>query len=110
MLERLSLVVLGQRRQFPGGSEPFKMVTRLAEECGEVAAEVQRWEGEGLKRAKHGPADRSSMAKELMDLLTCALTIVEHYGLGDDLRARIELSISRATEDGWLTPDEASPG
>lgn len=108
MFDRVLLVVLAQRRQFPGGGEPFKMVTRLAEECGEVAAEVQRWEGEGLKQAKGGPPDRSSLAKELMDVLSCALTIADHYELIDDLQARIELSISRAAKDGWLTPEEAS--
>lgn len=100
-MDRLLLIVKAQKRRFPEGLEPFKMLTRLLEECGELATEVQIWENVGLKRSKHGEPDADRTAKEVMDVLTAA-TIADHYGLLDDVARRVELSISRAAEDGFL--------
>ena len=36
-------------RQFPAGNEPYQIVTRILEECGEVAAEVNHFEKSGVK-------------------------------------------------------------
>lgn len=85
------------------------MVTRLAEECGELAAEGQRWEDVGLKRQKLGPPDPAETAKELLDVLTVALAIARHYDLLGALTDRIELSVARAVESGHLTAEEAAP-
>jgi NTP pyrophosphatase (non-canonical NTP hydrolase) len=105
---RLLLVTRAQARRFPNGLDPFKMVTRLAEECGEVAVEVQRFEGEGLKVEKLGSPDGEKMAKEVLDVMTAALTIAVHYDLVDTLLARLESSIGRAVSDGHLTPEEVA--
>jgi NTP pyrophosphatase (non-canonical NTP hydrolase) len=86
------------------------MITRLVEECGELATEVQVWEDSGLKRLKHGKPDRERTAKEVMDVLTAALTIADHYGLIDEVAARVELSIQRAASDGLLMETELSGG
>lgn len=107
-MKRLLLIVEAQKRRFPDGLAPFKMTTRLLEECGELATEVQVWEDEGLKRSKHGEPDRERTAKEIVDVLTATLTIADHYGLLDDIFARIERSIERAAADGHLTPEEAA--
>lgn len=105
-MDRLLLIVKAQNRRFPGGLEPFKMTTRLMEECGELATEVQVWEDEGLKRSKHGEPDPDRTAKEIMDVLTAALTIADHYGLVGVLSARIERSIAISASEGILTADE----
>ena len=107
-MDRLLLIVEAQKRRFPGGCEPFKMTTRLLEECGELATEVQVWEDEGLKRSKHGEPDRAKTAKEIVDVLTAALTIADHYGLVDDVARRVEFSIMRASLDGHLTAEEVA--
>lgn len=106
-MDRLLLIVEAQKRRFPDGSNPFMMMTRLVEECGELATEVQVWEDAGLKRAKHGEPDRARTAKEVMDILTAALTIADYYGIAADVQDRIELSIARARSDGFLTDEEA---
>lgn len=105
-MDRLMLIVEAQKRRFPDGLEPFKTVTRLVEECGELATEVQLWENSGLKRSKHGEPDRARTAKEVMDVLTAALTIADFYGLMEDVANRVELSIARAASDGFLTDEE----
>lgn len=107
VIDRLALIVRASNRQFPGGADPFKMITRLAEECGELAAEVQHWERQGVKVQKHGEPDVAKTAKEVMDVITAALTIAEHYGLVDDVRARIEVAISQYAAAEFLTSEEA---
>lgn len=84
------------------------MVTRLAEECGELAAEVQRWEDSGLKREKLGPPNPADTAKELMDVLTATLAIARNYGLLDALADRVELALAGAVESGHLTAEEVA--
>ena len=105
-MDRLLLIVEAQKRRFPDGLDPFKMVTRLVEECGELATEVQIWEDEGVKRSKHGDPDASRTAKEVVDVLTAALTIADHYGLLDDVSRRVETSIGRAAAEGLLAPED----
>lgn len=39
-MEKLYKMVEGYFKRFPKGIEPFQMVTRLLEECGEIASEV----------------------------------------------------------------------
>jgi NTP pyrophosphatase (non-canonical NTP hydrolase) len=109
-MDRLLLIVEAQKRKFPDGLDPFKMVTRLLEECGELATEVQVWEDVGLKRSKRGEPDAMRTAKEVMDVLTAALTIADHYGLLDDVARRVESSISRAAADGLLAEEGVTRG
>jgi NTP pyrophosphatase (non-canonical NTP hydrolase) len=109
MVDRLLLVTKTHARWFPTGLEVFNMVALLAERCGELAAEVQRWEG-GRKVEKLGCPDRAQLAREIMDVLTCAPTIAEHHEHLEhleDLSSRIEPSISPAVLDGFVTTEES---
>src|SRR6185437_9855039 len=79
LLDHLWTSNLVLRRRFPNGVEPFKIISRLAEECGELSAEVQLWEDQGVKRAKHGDPDPHKLATEVMDVMRAALAIAEYY-------------------------------
>jgi NTP pyrophosphatase (non-canonical NTP hydrolase) len=107
LLDNLWTANLALRRRFPGGVEPFKIISRLAEECGELAAEVQLWEDEGVKREKHGDPDPRRLAKEVMDVMRAALAVAEYYGVESELETVIQNSIDGAVRGGQLTPDEA---
>lgn len=50
-------------------------MTRLAEECGELAKEVNHWEGSGAKHKKHGEPCREKLAHEIRNVLTCAAQV-----------------------------------
>ena len=100
------LIVEAQKRRFPQGLDPFKMLVRLQEECGELATEVQIWEDEGLKRAKHGQPDRLRTASEIVNVLTATLTLADHYGLLDAVSERVDLAIAAALESGHLFDGE----
>ncbi|GAA1581164.1 hypothetical protein GCM10009828_001650 [Actinoplanes couchii] len=65
-------------RHFPDHNGPFERVSRLAEETGELAQQVNHAEGMGVKVAKHGPADPAAMVKELMDVLRAAVGLAVH--------------------------------
>ncbi|HEY3886961.1 MAG TPA: hypothetical protein VGL73_00190 [Caulobacteraceae bacterium] len=107
MLDKLWTANLALRRRFPDGVQPFKIIARLAEECGELSAEVQRWEGMGVKREKHGPPDRDHLAKEVMDVLRAGLAVAEYYGVEAELEAALDRSIDYAVAQGQLTQAEA---
>jgi NTP pyrophosphatase (non-canonical NTP hydrolase) len=49
MIDKLYKIAEGLNVRFPDGNNPFMIVTRLAEECGEVATEVNHFEKKGVK-------------------------------------------------------------
>jgi len=102
MLENLWLISTGLSRRFPEGEEPFQMMTRLLEECGELAEQVNHFEGSGVKRAKLGEPSKAKMAKEVQNVLTCALRIAQHYELETELEAAIAASCQRLRNGGYL--------
>jgi NTP pyrophosphatase (non-canonical NTP hydrolase) len=107
LLDHLWTSNLALRRRFPNGVEPFRIISRLAEECGELSAEVQLWEDQGVKRAKHGDPDPHKLATEVMDVMRAALAVAEYYHVEPELSAAIQGSIERAVTAGLLSRDEA---
>ena len=64
--------------RFPDGNTPFQLVSRLAEECGEVAEQVNAAEIGGIE-------NRFYFAKEIEDVIRAALTIARYYALPIEL-------------------------
>jgi NTP pyrophosphatase (non-canonical NTP hydrolase) len=58
------------------------MMTRLFEEGGEPAQEINHFEGTGVKREKYGEPDRPHLEKGIMDVIRCAI----HVGIYYDIR------------------------
>jgi NTP pyrophosphatase (non-canonical NTP hydrolase) len=102
MLEKLYAVSRGYNRRFPEGVDPFQMMTRLLEESGELANEVNHFEGTGVKRQKYGEPDKAKLAHEVRNVLTCALQVVLHYGAEAELEADVERAYQRLKAEGWL--------
>jgi len=101
-MEKLYQITHGLMKRFPNGNDPFQMVTRLAEECGELAAQVNHFENSGVKRQKMGEPDTIKLAKEVQDVLRCALTLAIHYGIESDLNNSIELSYQKLQAEGFM--------
>ena len=53
-MQKLYLLANGYTNRFPNGNNPFQIATRILEECGEVASEVNHFEKSGIKSLKHG--------------------------------------------------------
>ena len=58
----------------------------------ELAAQINHFEGSGVKRAKHGEPDRMALAKEVQDVIRCALQVADYYDLDAELAASVEKS------------------
>jgi NTP pyrophosphatase (non-canonical NTP hydrolase) len=78
------------------------MMTRLLEESGELAQMVNHFEGKGVKREKYGEPDKAKLAKEVMDVLRCALQIAIHYGIEGELEERIKTSYEKMKDEGLI--------
>lgn len=101
-MEKLYKITHGLMERFPDGNDPFQMITRLAEECGELAAEINHFEGSGVKQQKLGEPDTMKLAKEVMDVLRCALTLAIHYGIETELAASMERSYGQLQAEGLI--------
>ena len=80
----------------------FQRVSRLAEECGELAAAVNHKEKMGIKLQKHGEATDENLVKELKDVLRSTLGIARHYGLEEQLEQSIEDFYKAYQKDGFI--------
>jgi len=78
-MERFYKMVEASNKKFPRGVEPYQMATRLLEECGEVAAEINLWEDSGLKRQKHGEPKKEDLANELRQAMLELFKIAHYY-------------------------------
>ena len=101
-MERFYQMVEASNRRFPEGVEPFQMVTRLLEECGEVAAEVNLWEGSGLKRQKHGEPKKEDLANEIRQAMVELVKLAQYYHVERELDASIARSLERSRSEGLI--------
>lgn len=102
----LQAIVAALDARFPDGNTAFQRVSRLAEECGELAAAVNHRENMGIKRQKHGDPSDEQLVKELQDVLRAVLGISRHYGLDLQLEKSIEHFYRRYQRDGWIKNDQ----
>jgi NTP pyrophosphatase (non-canonical NTP hydrolase) len=101
-LAKLFLCVEVLNKRFPDGNQPFKIITRLCEEAGELAQMVNHFEGSGIKRQKMGEPSREHLTKEVLDVLRAALSIARYYGIEQELYGQIDTHIARSQEQGFL--------
>lgn len=93
--EKLYHIVDGLNARFVNGNEPFQMVARLCEEAGELAKEVNHFEGMGIKVQKHGEPDKVVLVKEVQDVIRVALSIARYYGIEGELERSIDGSYEK---------------
>jgi NTP pyrophosphatase (non-canonical NTP hydrolase) len=70
-------------------------MTRLAEEVGELAQQVNHHESQGMKTEKHGQPSKEKLAKEVQDVIRCALQVSRHYGLEEIIESQINERVSQ---------------
>lgn len=104
--EKLLLTTDGYNKKYPRGNTPFQIVTRLCEETGELASEVNHFEDTGIKRLKHGLPNKHALAKEIQDVLRTTLSIARYYNIEQELREAIEQSYLTKVEEGYIVEVE----
>ena len=101
-LDKLYAITHGLNHRFPEGNDPFQIMTRLLEEGGELAQMVNHFEGTGIKLEKYGEPDKAKLAKEVMDLLRCALQIAIRYGIEEEIETKINESYEKMKKEGLI--------
>lgn len=98
-MERFYKMAEDSNKRFPNGVEPYQMATRLLEECGEVAAEINLWEDSGLKRQKHGAPKKENIANEIRQAMVELVKIAKYYHVEQELEESIEESLKRSRSE-----------
>lgn len=101
-MDRLYKMVEGYFKRFPKGVEPFQMTTRLLEECGEVASEVNHFEDSGIKRQKHGEPSKEALAGEIKQAMVALMQIAVYYSVQEELDRSIEKSLAKMREENLI--------
>lgn len=100
--EKLYREIDGLNVRFPDGNTPFQIITRLCEEAGELAAQVNHIEDQGIKRQKHGAPDKLTLAKEIKDVIRSAMNVAWYYGVEQELADSIEADYQKFKEQGYI--------
>ena len=101
-MERFYKMVEASNRRFPEGVKPFQMATRLLEECGEIASEINLWEDSGIKRQKHGDPKKEDIANEIRQAMVELVKIARYYHAEDELEASIQTSLECSKAEGLI--------
>ena len=102
MLDKALIMAKGMNNRFPDGNSPYEIMTRLLEECGEVAAEVNHFENSGTKCQRHGEPSKEKLAGEVRDVLNAVMQLIIYYDIEEDVKQAIETSISCLTAEGHI--------
>ncbi|MEU8502893.1 hypothetical protein ACIP46_27490 [Streptomyces lavendulae] len=100
-LDDLAALTAGAVERFPRHNDAFHLVSRLAEESGELAQQVNHMEGMGRKREAHGEPDPDHLTKEVLDVVRCAVAIAAHYGCLANLRTLTSAKLDSYRREGW---------
>ncbi len=94
-MKKLYEVAAGHTARFPNGNQPYQIITRILEECGEVASEVNHFEHSGIKTQKHGQPSKQHLADEIKQALCCLIQLTQYYGVEAELEGSINASLQR---------------
>lgn len=96
LLDPLWKISADLTQRYPAGNEPFQIIARLLEESGELAQQVNHAQGSGIKHQKHGDPDMQKMAKEVMDVVRCALQVAQYYHIEPQVEALFQARLAAA--------------
>ncbi len=89
-LEKLYKMATLLTERYSEGNEPFQMMARLLEECGEVAKEVHLWENSGIKRMKYGTPVKEDLANEIRQVYIVLAQLLQYYHLEINFENSVE--------------------
>ena len=92
-MDKLYRMAKGHTNRFPDGNEPFQIIARILEECGEVASEVNHFERSGIKIQKLGEPSLNHMADEIKQAINALIQLVQYYGIESELEQSIDKSL-----------------
>jgi len=100
-MEKFYKMVEASNKRFPEGVQPYQMATRLLEECGEIATEINNWEN-AHKRKKRGEPSKENLANELRQAMVELFKIAVYYSVETELEESINKSLLHAKSEGLI--------
>lgn len=97
--DKLNDIAKALNKKYPNGNEPFQIMTRLTEETGELAKEVNHFEKTGRKVEKYGEPDKKKLASEIRDVIVTTLQVVQYYKLDEEVKEVIDERLERLGQD-----------
>lgn len=101
-MQKLYLLANGYTNRFPNGNNPFQIATRILEECGEVASEVNHFEKSGIKSLKHGEPSKQHLADEIKQAINALVQLAVYYNVEAELEASIDRSLTKIRDENLL--------
>ena len=101
-MKKLYEVAAKHTARFPNGNEPYQIVTRILEECGEVASEVNYFERSGIKAQKHGEPSKQHLADEIKQAVNALIQLAVYYNVESELESSIDRSLEKMKAEGLL--------
>ena len=99
MIDKVNEVNRGLATKFPEGINPFQIMTRILEEAGELAQQVNLFERSGIKQEKYGEPDRAKLAHEARGVLLTLFQLIDYYRLHDEVEASVLTARSNLRRD-----------
>lgn len=106
MMDRIITMAQGMNKRFPEGNTPYQITTRILEECGEVASEVNHFENSGTKSLRHGEPSKEKLAAEMKDALNALMQLALYYEVEEDVKLAVEKSIHNLILEGYISEGE----
>ena len=89
-MKKIQMVAEAQTQRFPNGDNPFKILSRLLEESGEVAWEINHYERNGICLEKLNSERKSELVAETYQVMIAICQLIQYFNLEDDFKNRIE--------------------
>jgi len=101
-MEKLKQLAEGMNNRFPKGNYAFQITTRILEECGEVAKEVNRLEKSGTKILRHGEGSKEDFANEIKDAMNALMQLAIYYDAVEQVQESINNAIEQLRNEGYI--------
>ena len=102
-MDKLYQLAKGYTNRFPDGNNPYQIATRILEECGEVASEVNHFEKSGIKIHKYGEPSKQHLADEIKQAINALIQLAVYYNVETELELSINRSLEKMREEGLLS-------
>ena len=101
-MKKLKQLAEGMNNRFPDGNYAFQIATRILEECGEVAKEVNRLEKSGTKVLRHGNGTKEALAGEIKDAMNALMQLAIYYDAVEQVQESINNAIIQLQNEGYI--------
>lgn len=101
-LSKISLVAQAQTKRFPNGDEPFKIVSRLLEESGEVSWELNHYERNNISLMRNCRDNKENLITETYQVMIALNQLLQYYDLSDLFARKIEEVYKEYQDKGYI--------